>query len=70
MRTRGMKEMIFDLRVNPGGLLDQGVKVADLFLEPKQEIVLDPRPSAAVDPRLLRPGAAALARHADRHPRG
>ena len=39
MRARGMKEMIFDLRVNPGGLLDQGVKVADLFLEPKQEIV-------------------------------
>jgi carboxyl-terminal processing protease len=39
MQGRGMKEMIFDLRVNPGGLLDQGVKVADLFLEPKQEIV-------------------------------
>lgn len=39
MRAKGMKEMIFDLRVNPGGLLDQGVKVADLFLDPKQEIV-------------------------------
>src|SRR6476469_7728249 len=39
MRAKGMKEMIFDLRVNPGGLLDQGVKVTDLFLEPKQEIV-------------------------------
>jgi carboxyl-terminal processing protease len=39
MRAKGMKEMIFDLRVNPGGLLDQGVKVADLFLDPRQEIV-------------------------------
>jgi carboxyl-terminal processing protease len=35
----GMKSMIFDLRGNPGGLLDQGVKVADLFLNPRQEIV-------------------------------
>ncbi len=39
MRARGMKELVFDLRLNPGGLLDQGVKVADLFLNPKQEIV-------------------------------
>jgi carboxyl-terminal processing protease len=28
-----------DLRGNPGGLLDQGVKVADLFLDTRQEIV-------------------------------
>jgi carboxyl-terminal processing protease len=31
--------MLLDLRNNPGGLLDQGVKVADLFLDPGQEIV-------------------------------
>lgn len=36
---KGMKSLILDLRGNPGGLLDQGVKVADLFLDPKQEIV-------------------------------
>jgi len=30
---------VLDLRGNPGGLLDQGVKVADLFLDPGQEIV-------------------------------
>lgn len=36
---KGMKSMILDLRNNPGGLLDQGVKVTDLFLDPKQEIV-------------------------------
>jgi carboxyl-terminal processing protease len=31
-RTGGIKGMILDLRRNPGGLLDQGVKVADRFL--------------------------------------
>jgi carboxyl-terminal processing protease len=39
MKSKGMKSMILDLRYNPGGLLDQGVKVADLFLDNKQEIV-------------------------------
>ncbi len=39
LKAKGMKSMILDLRLNPGGLLDQGVEVADLFLDPKQEIV-------------------------------
>jgi carboxyl-terminal processing protease len=39
MKGKGMKSLIMDLRGNPGGLLDQGVKVADLFLDTKQEIV-------------------------------
>jgi carboxyl-terminal processing protease len=39
MKAKGMKSLIMDLRGNPGGLLDQGVKVADLFLDAKQEIV-------------------------------
>ncbi len=39
MKSKGMKSLILDLRLNPGGLLDQGVKVADLFLDSKQEIV-------------------------------
>jgi carboxyl-terminal processing protease len=39
MKGKGMKSLILDLRRNPGGLLDQGVKVADLFLDSKQEIV-------------------------------
>jgi carboxyl-terminal processing protease len=39
MRGKGMRALLLNLRVNPGGLLDQGVKVADLFLEPRQEIV-------------------------------
>jgi carboxyl-terminal processing protease len=39
LKKKGMKSMLLDLRNNPGGLLDQGVKVADLFLDPGQEIV-------------------------------
>lgn len=39
LRTAGMKTLIFDLRGDPGGLLDEGVSVADLFLDPKQRIV-------------------------------
>lgn len=39
MRAKGMKSLILDLRNNPGGLLDQGVKVTDLFLDAGQPIV-------------------------------
>jgi carboxyl-terminal processing protease len=39
MKRKGMKSLILDLRYNPGGLLDQGVEVSDLFLDTKQEIV-------------------------------
>lgn len=35
----GMKSLILDLRANPGGLLTQGVAVADLFLDKGQTIV-------------------------------
>ncbi|HXG45949.1 MAG TPA: S41 family peptidase [Gemmatimonadales bacterium] len=36
---KGMKTLVLDLRNNPGGLLDQGVRVADLFLDRGAEIV-------------------------------
>ena len=40
LRAAGsIKSLIFDLRGNPGGLLEQGVGVADLFLDPGQPIV-------------------------------
>src|SRR5512146_2715764 len=38
-RLRRMKSLVFDLRGNPGGLLNQGIAVSDLFLDPGQEIV-------------------------------
>lgn len=39
LRRAGMTSLIFDLRGDPGGLLDQGVGVADLFLDPGQRVV-------------------------------
>jgi carboxyl-terminal processing protease len=39
MRKRGARSLILDLRRNPGGLLEQGVAVSDLFLNPGQQIV-------------------------------
>ena len=39
LRAKGMRALILDLRNNPGGLLTQGIKVADLFLDRGQQIV-------------------------------
>jgi carboxyl-terminal processing protease len=39
LRDRGMESLILDLRGNPGGLLEQGIAVADLFLDRSDTIV-------------------------------
>ncbi len=39
MRKRGLRALILDLRRNPGGLLEQGDAVSDLFLNRGQQIV-------------------------------
>lgn len=39
LSAAGMHSLILDLRENPGGLLEQGVGIADLFLDPGQRIV-------------------------------
>jgi carboxyl-terminal processing protease len=39
LREEGARGVILDLRGNPGGLLDQGVSVADLFLDRGQTVV-------------------------------
>jgi carboxyl-terminal processing protease len=39
LRATGMRGLVFDLRGNPGGLLDEGIAVADLFLERGDAIV-------------------------------
>lgn len=39
LKSRGMERLILDLRLNPGGLLDQAVKIADRFLPDGKMIV-------------------------------
>jgi len=39
LRQQGARSLILDLRYNPGGLLDKGVEVSDLFLDPGQVVV-------------------------------
>ena len=39
LNSKGMKQLIFDLRGNPGGYLNQAVKISDLFLDGKKKIV-------------------------------
>jgi carboxyl-terminal processing protease len=39
LRRAGMTKLILDMRGDPGGLLDQGVAVAELFLDPGEGIV-------------------------------
>jgi carboxyl-terminal processing protease len=38
LRSKGARSLILDLRENPGGLLEQGIAVADLFLDRGQTI--------------------------------
>ncbi|GAC1651174.1 MAG: S41 family peptidase [Gemmatimonadaceae bacterium] len=39
LRRLGMTTLVLDLRGNPGGLLEQGVKISDLFLDPGQKVL-------------------------------
>jgi carboxyl-terminal processing protease len=39
LRDNGARSLILDLRYNPGGLLDKGVEVTDLFMTPGQTVV-------------------------------
>lgn len=47
LRTEGAERLILDLRTNPGGLLEQGVSVSDIFL-PRGDDIVETR---ARDPR-------------------
>jgi carboxyl-terminal processing protease len=39
LKKKDMKSLIIDLRVNPGGLLNQAISVSELFLEKNQMVV-------------------------------
>ena len=50
LMVAGARGIVLDLRGNPGGLLEQGVAVSDLFLDPPARIVeLRGRPGASPD---------------------
>jgi carboxyl-terminal processing protease len=40
LRERGMRSLVLDLRYNPGGLIDQGVAIAELFLDPGDTVAV------------------------------
>jgi carboxyl-terminal processing protease len=63
LQKQGMKKLVFDLRGNPGGVLDQAVDVADVFLPKGSKIVYTRgrTPSSAQD--FFAPGEGA---HFDR----
>jgi carboxyl-terminal processing protease len=61
LRDQGARALLLDLRGNPGGLLEAGVAVAELFLDPGQAIVeLRGRPGQTAE--------RAVAREAQRWP--
>lgn len=39
LEKQGMKKLVFDLRGNPGGLLDQSIAVSDFFLQKGMKVV-------------------------------
>jgi len=56
LRREGMAKLILDLRENPGGLLEQGVNISDLFL---------PAGDVVVEVRARRPQESVTARASD-----
>ena len=51
LKQRGMKSLVLDLRENPGGIVDQAVKVAERFL-PAGTLILTQRGRARIDNRV------------------
>jgi len=39
LKSKGMKQLVLDLRSNPGGYLNQAVSISDLFIAGKKKIV-------------------------------
>ena len=58
--AQGMKSLVLDLRNNPGGLLDEGIAVADLFLE-DGSLILETRGRAAGQNERFQAGSGELA---------
>ncbi len=50
LRAQGMNGLILDLRDNPGGILEQSVRVAEKFI-PKGEVIVSQRGRFSIDNR-------------------
>lgn len=61
LRAQGMKALILDMRANPGGLLDQGATISDLFLE-RGDLIVETKG------RVARENQRAVARDPDEFP--
>ena len=52
----GMKKLVFDLRGNPGGLLDQAIAVSDFFLAKNEKVVVTRGRNGAQEQSFSAPG--------------
>ena len=53
LRGAGMRSLVLDLRGNPGGLLEEGVAIAELFLDPGETILETRGRTASVQQRYV-----------------
>ena len=56
LEKQGMKRLVFDLRGNPGGLLDQAINVSDFFLKKGEKVVSTRGRTASSDQSFAAPG--------------
>ena len=62
LEKQGMKKLVFDLRANPGGLLDQAIAVSDFFLRKGEKVVITRGRQASSEQVFAAPGRTTKAR--------
>jgi carboxyl-terminal processing protease len=62
LEKQGMKKLVFDLRANPGGLLDQAIAVSDFFLRKGEKVVITRGRQASSEQVFTAPGRNTKAR--------
>jgi carboxyl-terminal processing protease len=62
LEKQGMKKLVFDLRANPGGLLDQAIAVSDFFLRKGEKVVITRGRQASSEQVFTAPGRNTRAR--------
>jgi carboxyl-terminal processing protease len=58
MKRKGVEGLILDLRHNPGGLLDQAVDVANMFVSTGEIVAIEGKNPADRDPEIAQPNRA------------